>query len=669
MDPRQVDPLTVTPADGEREVSPADPLLAEKQNLELERAALRIQAAAVAAQQAALTEQELRLQQQQQAFDRQQEQLANHLDARRQRLLELQQRVQQSRKELRADQTARQQQVRKHRARWEQGQSELAEALKGAKAERRQLQDLRCRLKKRWHRQWAGERARLQEQERTLADRHSVLDRQTEELHHERAALADDRLRFNGEVEIGRRRLREGHQELRDARRVLTAQCQRDREQLDQVAANLGRLRGVVVQAQRETATRRRDAELTCDRLAKEADGLELRVGNLRRKMRDQEQECRRLQEVLAELRGHAESPNQTAQALTSEASQPSSRAAAPVALPVTASQDRERGLGIEAFALKLADDRVHLLEQCVRLLHAWECWHQDHQTAMAELARAGTRLEEREEGIAQRERALIVIEDDLHRRHEEAVQLHQHCESWQSRLRADEAAWHTEREAMLAKIRYREAHAERQAALIARLRERWAARRRQELEDLRTDRARCQEVQLRFAELCEESLRRNQVLEREARELAVRALSIEEYRLHFVTTSADAAKTERRLIRLRRRWHKRFATAERKLARDGSALTAAMASLGNQAAEMRQLRDDLSAHEQALDQDLAAWEHEQVLAEIARSRMEAELESHRLHRAALERQVGEERAEIERVTHKLLLEGPVAAPQIMRAA
>jgi hypothetical protein len=48
---------------------------------------------------------------------------------------------------------------------------------------------------------------------------------------------------------------------------------------------------------------------------------------------------------------------------------------------------------------------------------------------------------------------------------------------------------------------------------------------------------------------------------------------------------------------------------------------------------------------------------------------MEADLRSQQLHRELLERQVGEERAEIERLAQALLQESPPAAPAIMRAA
>jgi chromosome segregation ATPase len=662
MDPSHADLPTATPADA---------LATERQSLERERAALRIQAAAVVAQQAALTEQELHLQQQKQSLDRQQEQLAAHLDARRQQLLDLQQRVRQAREDLRAEQRAQQAQLRENRARWIQGQSELAQAVHGAKSERKHLQELRQRLKKRWHRQWAGERSRLQKEEQALAERQAELDRQAEDLQRERATLAEQRLCFTGEVEVSRRDLRDARQELRDAQRAWKEHCRHDQAALDQTAANLGRLRADLVKAQREMAIRRADAEQTCARLAQEADGLELRVGNLRRKLLEQEQECRRFHQVIAELKSQApsETPNQPTPESNPTPKGPRGQPGLPIALPIRTNHDRERSSALEGFAAKLRDGRGHLLEQCARLLQAWELWLHDHEAVTTELNCAGEKLAEREEDIARREQELVLLEDDLHRRRTEAAQLHQQSESWQVRLRAAEADWRADREVLLAKVRHREIHIERQTALIASLRERWAARRRKELEDLRAERARCHELQSRYVELCEESLLRNQTLERQARELAVRALSIEEYRLHIVSTSTNVASAERRVVRLRRRWDKRFAAAERKLARDGHALAAAMDGLDDQLLELRQLRDDLSAHEQALDQDLAAWEHEQTAAEVARSRMEAELESHRLHRAALERLIGQERTEIERVTHTMLLENHTEDPAIMRAA
>ncbi len=285
------------------------------------------------------------------------------------------------------------------------------------------------------------------------------------------------------------------------------------------------------------------------------------------------------------------------------------------------------------------------------------------------ELAVAGAKLTEREQNLIQRERALEPLESDLRRLHAEIVQMQHRCEGWQARLHVSEAALRAERETLLARVRSREAHADRQTALISELRQHWAERRRLELETLHTERGRCLEMQRRAAELCEEYFQRNQDVEREARALAVKALSLDEYRLHFIATADNAATTERRLVRLRRRWDKRFAAAERKLARDGAALSAAMIRIEKQATALRQLNDDLTGREQAFARNFSAWEEDQLQAEIAQAKLEADLRSHRLHRELLERQVGEERAEIERLAQVLLQESPPPAPAIMRAA
>jgi hypothetical protein len=304
-----------------------------------------------------------------------------------------------------------------------------------------------------------------------------------------------------------------------------------------------------------------------------------------------------------------------------------------------------------------------------LRLLQAWQLWHQDHESATVELAVAGAKLAEREENVTQRERALAPLESDLRRLHAEVMQLQHRCEGWQARLHVSEASLRAERETLLARVRSRESHADQQTALVAELRQHWAERRRLELEAVRAERAHCLELQRRAAELCEEYLRRNQNVEREARALSVKALSLDEYRLHFIATSENAAVTERRLVRLRQRWDKRFAAAERKLARDGAALSAATLRIEKQATALRALNDDLTGREEAFAREFAAWEEDQLQAEITHSKMEAELRSHRLHRELLERQVGEERAEIERLAHVLLQETPLPTPAIMRAA
>jgi hypothetical protein len=553
----------------------------------------------------------------------------------------------------------------------ELAQHELAEGLKQEAAERQRLLALRKRLKRRWHRRWAGEKARLQNQEQAVAGRHAALNRQVEDLKRERAELAAERQCVTAETELVRRRQREAWNELSQAKRDWQAQVLRDREQLEQTAANLGRLRAELVRAERDLDAKRSLAEHKCQLLAKEADGLECRVGNLRRKLFDQEQEGRRLEAVLAELRAKSVTamPGQTVPTAAPAAYLPISRTAAVVPFTVPTSTDGGQRSALAALAESLTDSRAHLFEQCLRLLRAWQHWHKEHEAATVELAVAGARLAEREENLTQRECALAPVEADLRRLHAEVLQAQHRCEAWQARLRMSETALRTERETQLAKVRNREAHADRQTALVTELRQHWAARRRQEWETLRAERTRCQETSRRAAEVCEEYFRRNQHVEREARALAVKALSMEEYRLHFIATAENAAATERRLVRLRQRWDKRFAAAERKLSRDGAALTAALIRMEKQSAALRRLNDDLAGREEAFDRTRAAWEEDQMQAEIARSKLEADLGTLRLHRAVLERQISEVRAEVERLVQVLLQESPPPAPAIPRAA
>jgi hypothetical protein len=667
MDPRESDSAPFAPSPSLE----ANALVADRQALERERAALRIQAAAVAAQQAALTEQEQRLFHQQKSFDTQQEQLSEHLETRRQKLLDLQQRIQAARDELRTEQAALRQLAQDSRAQFEHTQSELNQAIQQENAERQRLLALRRRMKQRWHRQWAGEKLRLQNQEQALADRNAAVNLQFAEIKRERAALVEERMCLNGESELARRKTREAWSELLQAKRDWQPLVRKDREELTEISANLNRIRADLARAECDFDAKKRATEQSREQLAKEADGLERRISHLRRKLLDQEQEGRRLEAVLSELRARTglTPSSQTATLAFPAAVHAPNRVNVLVPFAVPALVDQGRRAALEVIATNLSDARLHLVEQCLRLLSAWHLWHQDHEAATVELAAAGAKLTEREESVAQRERALVPLESDLRRVHAEIVQSRQRYESWQARLQMSEAALRAERETLLANVRGRETHADRQTAMIAELRQHWAQQRRAELETLRAERERCLEAQRRAAELCADYTRRNQDLEREARAMSVKSLSLEEYRLHFIATAENASATERRLVRLRQRWDKRFDAAERKLARDSAALSAAMIRLEKQVTSIRQLNEDVAGREEALERNRAAWEEDQAQAEISRSKLESELMSLRLHREVLQRQVGEERAEIERIMQVLLEEAPPSAPSILRAA
>ncbi|MGH7170643.1 MAG: FHA domain-containing protein, partial [Gemmataceae bacterium] len=177
--------------------------------LKAERDALRIQAAAVAAQQASLDEEEAQLQQRRRGLERQKEQLAVHLDERRQQLLELREQVRQDRAALKTDTEAARKQNEDVRAALSQEREAVCKELQQAGKERRRLIELRKRLKKRWRKHWQVHEARLQRREQDLQSERAKIEREAEDLQREGVQRMQAQLRFNGEVELGRRRLQD----------------------------------------------------------------------------------------------------------------------------------------------------------------------------------------------------------------------------------------------------------------------------------------------------------------------------------------------------------------------------------------------------------------------------------------------------------------------------
>src|SRR5262249_23465264 len=138
--------------------------------------ALRVQVAAVAAQQAALTELESNLQRRKVALDQREAELAGHLEDKRRRLLELRDEVRQGHASLKQARAAQEAQVKELLNSLEAARQEAAEVQQQAQAERRRLVDLRVRLKRRWHRHWAGERAALKHRLAGADQQHHRLD-------------------------------------------------------------------------------------------------------------------------------------------------------------------------------------------------------------------------------------------------------------------------------------------------------------------------------------------------------------------------------------------------------------------------------------------------------------------------------------------------------------
>jgi hypothetical protein len=601
--------------------------------LEREKDALRIQAAAVVAQQAALTEEETRLQQRRAALERQEAQLSAHLEERRQKLVELQAQVREARMALRGERA-------EHEKRVVAMTAELLLARRGAQADqeqlrvrRRQLAELRRRLKRRHEAQWARAEAALRKDEARLAGERRKLEA-------DRAALSEARLRFNGEAELGRRKLRDGWDELHRAQKQWE-------ERRGHEHAELRRRAREQSEAERGLAEQWQQWEETCRALEAEALGLESRVRNLRRKVQEQEDEAQR--------RG-----------LVPPATTPAP-AEAPVAgarpQPELGAEGRERLAALETLAEELADQRLHLIEQAARLVWAREEWRAEIAAALADLEEAGRRLRERETQIEPRDRALADAEADLRRRGESAAQLQAQLDGWQARLTTREASWEADREGLLAEVRSREEAARQQAEALAQLRRRWAQRRKKEVTALRGELERCGAARRQYAALWEECLNHGAVLEQQQRALAERTLALEQYRLEVIGRAPDSAAAEKRLERLRRRCAAPTAAARRNIDHQRQALGAEAKRLQALAQRLDKQADSLAVRETDLSRQLAAWETGKVGADADRARLHADLEALTARRAHREREAQALRDEVERLARLLIDDGPTLLP------
>ncbi len=588
-----------------------------------EKEALRIQAAAVAAQQVALADEESRLLERRGTLEQQESQLAAHLEEKRRRLLQVAEQAQNARTALQKERADYEKHVEKVTTDLSQAQRELLEAQKKAQAERQRLIDLRKRLKQRWHRHWMAERRVLRQREDALAAERNHLEQENDRLQQEKEAQAQARLRFNGEMELGRRQLQADRDAFRQEQQRAREQLARDLADLAEREGSLAQRVAAVADAERLLEDERYHWEKGLGFLKRETEGLENRIRNQRRKAVEQQQEINRLEARLRGLQTEVGKlpppppaepavPGTTPEATTQPAAEPSAAAPdqqptsaeppqgaagppttaevpapktsppelparAPEAVPAelaanpyaeveAALAEREARLGeaeaalrrriavLERLVVELADQRLLLAEQWQRLAVVHHAWHQERAGAQTELEAAFTELPAQEAALLRRDRALAAAEDDLRRRLQEAVQFRQHLEGWTARLRIREAGWESERDRVLADVRGREEVLQRYLSSLVDLRQRWARRRRQELEVVRAERAACERLRQECAALREELCRRGNALEEEHRLLAQKTLALEQYQQQYVVKATDAAAAERRLERLRRR-------------------------------------------------------------------------------------------------------------------
>jgi hypothetical protein len=621
-----------------------DAVPAKAAALQTERDALRIQAAAVAAQQADLAEQEAQLQQRRKALERQKEQLAAHLEERRQQLLQLREQARQDRAALKAETEAARRQNEEVRMALGREREAVQKELQEAGKERRRLIELRKRLKKRWCKHWQAHEAALERREQALTDQRAHLEREADKLQRERVQLMQNRLRFNGEVELGRRQLQDEWQQLGLAQQQWEACLNQEQAERSRRLRELDRRTEELSLAEEKLSEERRAAEQLQLQLRREAEGLETRICNQRLKLL----ECEKQLVASGGRQPPVAREEQGADALR---------------LPRPRGPDVPRVLA--RLASHLTDQRRHLLEQWQCLLELHEIWLPEHSAIVARFEAAARELVLVEQRLTEREQALAAGEADLRLRQQALFDIRCSLEAWQARLTARETFLDNERIMLLADLRGREEIAEAQARRLEEIRQRRARRRSQEIEELRVARSQHEQMRRDYALLWQECQERRAELVREQRELAAKALALEQFRQELLGRVADTPGADKRLERLRRRNLARIRAEERDLERERAAVLGETKRLDLRDARLIEHEEKLLAQHEDWMKQVAEWEDRQAAESSLEEHRRAELHRWQLLHKRDERELIELREEVERIARLLLEENETSKPPL----
>jgi hypothetical protein len=440
--------------------------------------------------------------------------------------------------------------------------------------QRSRLLDLRRRFVKRWKKHWNTQRTLIS---REVAQLETARSRFESEF----VNFEEDRKRFCSHVQVEQGRidyawtqLRLAERNGRDERASQDAELDRRRRA---VADEEARLKTLQDSSHAEwMALERRSADLRV-----EADGLESRIVNLRAVMLQLEEQRQT---------AGTESPK------SDDSSSSPSRAESPT---VKNGSDREQALVRRSEEL---DARHYaLVEQANRLAAENESWRAEQLRIADELADLTEQVRRRENQIAGDEQAIAFEHQRLEQDQARFKQLCARSEAWRAKQTTVEATWRSELARRDIDLRLRTRNLERRENSLVELFRRWSERRRGEVEHLRSEIRRCQ--QLRSAWIAQQAIldQREQAIEKQQHHVETRALIVETARRKFLVSAGKPLLAEKRIER-----------AGKQLARAQSTMNA----------RLEQQRESVRAEREQLD---SAFRHacekiEQAVAEERRA-------------------------------------------------
>jgi hypothetical protein len=599
-------------------------------SLEREKDALRIQAAAVSAQQAALFEDEARIRRREKSVEEQETQLAAHLAERHRKLIDLQDEIGRTQTDFEADREAQCRRMADLAQQVSIEQVAAADAQQNARLQRRRLWRLRGRLRKRLHKHWLTCQREKNEQLRALEKERQGLDHDRNCVRSEREILGQMRKRLSGEAELSRRQIEDAWRSYRQELQRQNALRASEREEIENARRDLS-------EREQQLAAETCRWELRRERLQREVLGLETRIQNARLR--------------LLEHSGPA-----------SEVQRSTSKPAIPVGHSEAAQEPADAGhhlLTLGQMTGDITDQRAHLVEQWQRLLQAQSAFEEERQQSLNDLETLAAAVE------ARRLEARSVSEQ-LGREAQASRQCRHQTVAEQAEWRSRQIAQESEAHAARAEWQFR---LDQVTGQLARLEECL-----QTSTERQSRRWKCVEKSLEGASRLRQScmrlrrqwMYRSQEIIRRERQVAERALAVEQYWQECTSQATDAVAAEKRLESLQRQWAGALEEASTRLSAERREFECLVSAVNERALvidrlahDMGALDGDLSAREQALQQQLLDFHGRQSKRDRDHSIIKA-------RRLALEEENARLRQELENVAAQLLDNEP---PQLQIAA
>jgi hypothetical protein len=606
-------------------MDPASPV--PPSDADAEADALRIQTASLAAQQMALHLEEEKLRQRSAALERQESQLAAHLDERRARLLELQEQVRKDREALKAEKSAVELERRNQAEVLAKERGTAESATRAAEQERKRLVVLRKRLWQRWRRQNQARQNALAQSEREAAAQRSNLERDAEVLQRERNLFLDNQKRANGEIEMGRRLLQEGWEELALRQQEWDACLNNELLVHEGRRSEIEGREAAITQAGESLATQERHWTRKKADLVLEIEGLENRVANLRAQI------------PAPQAADDMWLPIQFRPAELAKVARPE---------PVAPEQ-------IEKILLELADQRRHLLEQWQKLVAVQAMWESERVALLADLEKTAERLHERERYLGDRA-ALVAMQSRSLQSGQQALERDRIAlELRQSRLATEQSALESARDDL---EKVRQAHADAFARAISRiegLRGEWNVRRQKEIADLQLICKRYDDARSAYVQLRNDLQTRQADLMTQQRDLEARTLAYQSMRQELINRAADANASERKLVKLEQRNRARMESERRELTEAEKAVKAEITRLDQDWKRLRDAEIEFHSQRVTFGKLREAWEQVRAEAEAAGDSRSAEVVQLEARHARDAQEIAALREEVERIARLLI--------------